>query len=87
MDNSDFVTRDYLKSILPQRGENTHKGSFGSVLNVAGSINYRGAAFLSTKSALKVGAGYVGLAAIEKIVDYVSTLCPEAVFHTLKEKK
>ena len=45
-----IITKEYIKSILPEREQNSHKGTFGNVLNIAGSINYRGAAFLSTKS-------------------------------------
>ena len=71
---------------MPKRIQNSHKGTYGSVLNVAGSINYRGAAYLSSVSALKVGAGYVALAGIKEVINSVSALCPEAVFVPLKEK-
>ena len=81
-----IITKEYIKSILPEREQNSHKGTFGNVLNIAGSINYRGAAFLSTKSVLKTGAGYVELASIEEVVNSVSTLCPEAVFVPLKQR-
>ena len=37
---------------LPPRKQNSHKGSFGKVLNIAGSPNYSGAAYLSSMSAL-----------------------------------
>ena len=80
------ITKEYAKSFLPKRVENSHKGTYGSVLNVAGSLNYRGAAFLSSVSALKVGAGYVALASVNEVISSVSILCPEAVFVPLKEK-
>ena len=76
----EIITKEFIKSILPKRKENSHKGSYGNVLNIAGSINYRGAAFLSSKSALEAGAGYVMLVSIEKVISLVSVLCPEAVF-------
>ena len=86
MSEEKFITLEYIKTLLPQRKENSHKGTFGNVLNIAGSINYRGAAFLSTASALKVGAGYVALASINEVISSVSTLCPEAVFIPLKSQ-
>ena len=41
---------------MPEREQNSNKGIFGKVLNVAGSKNYIGAAYLSTLAALKTGA-------------------------------
>ena len=44
---------------LPPRKQSSHKGSFGKVLNIAGSLNYIGAAYLSSISALKAYCGYM----------------------------
>jgi NAD(P)H-hydrate epimerase len=54
----------YVLSIpaLPQRPEESHKGSFGSVLIIAGSRGMSGAACLSGLGALRGGAGLVTLA-------------------------
>lgn len=82
----EVITKEHAKSLLPKREQNSHKGTFGSVLNISGSINYRGAAFLSAKSVLKIGTGYVELASIDEVINSVSTLCPEAVFIPLKQK-
>ncbi len=81
-----IITKEYAKTLLPQREQNSNKGTFGNVLNISGSINYRGAAFLSTKAALKTGAGYVELASIKDVINFVSVLCPEAVFIPLEQK-
>ena len=86
MSEEKFITSEFVKTLLPQRKEASHKGTYGNILNIAGSINYRGAAFLSTVSALKVGAGYVALASIEEVINTVATLCPEAVFIPLKSE-
>ena len=63
-----IITKEYAKTLLPQREQNSNKGTFGNILNISGSINYRGAAFLSTKSAFKIGAGYVELASIKDVI-------------------
>ncbi|MBR1775794.1 NAD(P)H-hydrate dehydratase [bacterium] len=66
--------------IMPVRPQNSNKGTFGKVLNIAGSDNFIGAAYLSTLAALKVGAGYAALAADKAVIDTVSKLLPEAVY-------
>lgn len=64
---------------MPQRDENGNKGTFGKVLNIAGSKYMRGAAYLSSVSALKVGCGYVILCSCDEVLNTVSKLLPEAV--------
>ncbi|AZG73505.1 NAD(P)H-hydrate dehydratase [Shewanella livingstonensis] len=73
------LIHDYIKAILPPRPNDSHKMTFGNVLNIAGSINYRGAAYLSSISALRVGAGYVTLASSPIVCDSVSALTPNVV--------
>ena len=73
-----------VSKFLPIRDENSNKGSFGKVLNISGSSYFSGAAFLSSKSALKVGAGYVILACPEAIIPRISPDLPELVYYPLK---
>ena len=70
---------------MPIREQNSNKGTFGKVLNIAGSKNYVGAAYLSSISVLKAGAGYVALASDKNILDSVSKLLPEAVLLSRSE--
>ena len=70
---------------LPLRPSDSNKFTFGNVLNIAGSLNYRGAAYLSTVSALRVGAGYVTLAAIPPVVESVAAQLPDAVYLPLPQ--
>ena len=65
---------------MPERPQNSNKGTFGKVINFAGSKNYIGAAYLSTLGILKSGAGYAALATDKNVIDSVSKLLPEAVF-------
>ena len=65
---------------MPIRPQDSNKGTFGKVLNFAGSKNYIGAAYLSTLGILKVGAGYAALSSSKGIINSVSKLLPEAVF-------
>lgn len=70
---------------LPCRPADSNKSTFGSVLNIAGSVHFRGAAYLSTISALRVGAGYATLAAIPPVIDAVAAKLSEAIFLPLPQ--
>ena len=48
-----------LGNLLPERKEDSHKGSFGRVLMITGSPGMAGAAYLSATAAYTVGAGLV----------------------------
>lgn len=49
-------------ALLPGRPTDAHKGSFGTALIAAGSLNYTGAPMLAGKAAYRIGAGLVTLA-------------------------
>lgn len=70
---------------MPYREQNSNKGTFGKVLNFAGSKNYIGAAYLSSAAVLKSGAGYVALSTEKNIISAVSKLLPDAVFLSRNE--
>lgn len=57
-----LITKSLAREILPYRPAEGHKGTFGSVLVVAGSTGMTGAAALSSQSAARSGAGLVFLA-------------------------
>jgi len=72
---------------LPLRKQNSHKGTFGKVLNIAGSPNYSGAAYLSSVSALRVGCGYVALASTPNVLQAVASMTPDLVLVPIKQAK
>lgn len=65
---------------LPARPENSNKGTFGKILNISGSQYMWGAAYLSSLSALTIGAGFVALASEESVLSRIHApeivLCP-----------
>jgi NAD(P)H-hydrate epimerase len=65
---STTISNKDARSLLPPRPEDAHKGTFGKVMVVAGSLNYPGAAALSTGGASRVGAGLVTLATARSIL-------------------
>lgn len=70
---------------MPERLQDSNKGTFGKVLNFSGSKNYIGAAYLSSVSVLKTGGGFVALSTEKNIIQSVSTLLPEAIYLSRKE--
>ncbi|MCL2178348.1 MAG: NAD(P)H-hydrate dehydratase, partial [Cystobacterineae bacterium] len=70
-------------TLFAQRPRDSHKGSFGHVLLVAGSPGKSGAASLSAKAALRGGAGLVTLASSEKVVSQAIGNTPELMGHVL----
>ncbi len=79
-----IINAKLVSDFLPKRDDSVNKGSFGRVLNIAGSIQYSGAAFLSSKSALKVGAGIVALACPDVIINRISPVLPEVIYYPLE---
>lgn len=79
------IDKKAVQGLLPVRPEDSNKGTFGKVLNIAGSRNLTGAAFLSSLAALKVGAGYVTLACPHSIIQIIATMLPEVTFLPLEE--
>src|SRR5829696_10115120 len=61
---------------LPPRAADAHKGTFGKVLVVAGSVGMSGAAVLAGTAALRGGAGLVQLAVPEPILPVVASAQP-----------
>ncbi len=74
-----LMEKDTVLPLLKPRRTNSHKGSYGRLLNLAGSGRYPGAAALSTKGALRSGVGYVILASTRQVCHMVSQGAPEAV--------
>lgn len=56
-----------ISSFLPERPQNSHKGDFGKVLIIGGSIGYTGAPSMAAKAALRCGSGLVFLGVPESI--------------------
>ena len=55
---ANFIDLKFVSSLLPKRDDNSNKGSFGKILNIAGSTQYPGAAYLSSISSLKLSEIY-----------------------------
>ncbi len=76
----EMATPHRIASWLPDRPRSAHKGTCGSALIVAGSVNYVGAAALSGAGAYRVGTGLVTLALPTPIQSAVAAILTEATY-------
>jgi len=76
----EMATPEQIQAWLPARPRSAHKGTFGSALIVAGSVNYVGAASLSGTGATRVGTGLVTVALPMPIQPAVAAKLTEATY-------
>jgi NAD(P)H-hydrate epimerase len=81
----ELLTRERMREIVPARAADSHKGDYGRVLIVAGSIGRTGAAHLAALGALRSGAGLVTIATPRSCVPVVAALAPEYMTEPLDE--
>jgi len=81
-----FVSAEDVRGWLPERRRDAHKGSFGTALLVAGSVNFPGSALLAGRGAYRVGTGLVTLAVPGAIQSALVAGLPEATWIVLPEE-
>ena len=55
------LTESDVSALLPRRKAEAHKGDFGKLLLLCGSVGFTGAPFFAAMGALRSGAGLVYL--------------------------
>lgn len=81
-----FIYESEDLSGLPMRQTYSNKGTFGTVLVIAGSKDISGACFLSAKAAYRIGAGLVKVLTSVENKNMIQTLLPEALLITYEEE-
>ena len=77
---TEVADHDLVAGLLPDRPLDSHKGTFGTALIAAGSLNYTGAALLAGTAAYRAGAGLVTLAVPEPLHAVLAGQLPEATW-------
>lgn len=72
--------------LLPNRRLDAHKGDFGKILLLAGSVGYTGAPVLSALGALRTGAGLVFLGVPESIYQIAAMKLIEPIVFPLQQQ-
>ena len=76
---------DAAAELLPERPARGHKGTFGKLLVIAGSLDYAGAALLVCRAAGRAGCGLVTLAVPESLQPLFAAKVVEATTMALPE--
>ena len=81
----ELLTRERMRELVPARAADSHKGDFGRVLVVAGSVGRTGAAHLAAVGALRSGAGLVTIATARSALATIAAMMPEYMTEPLEE--
>jgi NAD(P)H-hydrate epimerase len=81
----ELLTRDEMRELVPVRAPDSHKGDFGRVLVIAGSLGKTGAAHLTALGALRSGAGLVTVATPRSCLPIVAAMGAEYMTEALEE--
>ncbi|MCD5390579.1 NAD(P)H-hydrate dehydratase [candidate division NPL-UPA2 bacterium] len=80
-----LLTAEDIRALLPVRREDSHKGDYGHILVLAGSVGLTGAAALTSLGALRSGAGLVTLAVAESLNPIMEVKLTEVMTKPLPE--
>ena len=72
---------------FPRRSNNTHKGTFGKLLCICGSMGMAGSATFAGKAAVLSGVGMVEMAVPAEIYPIVAANLVDPVYHLLKSNE
>jgi ADP-dependent NAD(P)H-hydrate dehydratase / NAD(P)H-hydrate epimerase len=78
-ERADVLTPQLLRSWLPRRANDMHKGDAGRVGILAGSLGFLGAAELACRGAIRAGAGLVTLLVKEEVYPLIAPRMPVEV--------
>lgn len=81
----ELIEPAWVRLLLPPRRRTAHKGDFGQVLVIAGSVGMTGAACLCAEGALRVGAGLVRVGCPDSLNDILEMKLTEAMTFPLPE--
>ena len=73
------LTTQQIKNLLPKRDPWGHKGTFGKVFCLCGSVGFTGAPVFAARAAVRTGSGLVYLGVPQSIWEVVARKCDEAM--------
>ncbi|GAB4340167.1 MAG: hypothetical protein Kow0099_15880 [Candidatus Abyssubacteria bacterium] len=79
------ITSELARSLVPARPKDSHKGTYGYLLVIAGSVGLTGAACLACESALRAGVGMVTLGLPRSLNIAMEARLTEVMTHPLPE--
>ena len=79
------ITAAFVRQCLPRRDPEGHKGNFGKVLCICGSVGYTGAPTFASRAAVRTGAGLVFLGVPQSVWPVAAVKSDEAMPFPLPE--
>jgi NAD(P)H-hydrate epimerase len=76
---TELLVAEDMRWLVPRRASDTHKGTYGHVLVVAGGRGKTGAAILACRAAMRAGAGLVTLVAPRSLNDVFASSLVEVM--------
>ena len=73
------ITASWVRGRLPRRDPMGHKGTFGKVLCICGSVGFSGAAVFAGRAAVRTGSGLVYLGVPEPVWPVAAAKCDEVM--------
>ena len=80
------IDRAFVRGLMPARDQGGHKGTFGKVYLLGGSVGYTGAPVLCAGGAVHSGCGLVFLGVPESVWPAAAVKCWGAMPHPLAEQ-
>jgi len=82
---TELLEQPEIRRLIPEREPDTHKGTYGHLLVMAGSRGKTGAAILACRAAMRVGAGLVTLAAPRSLNNIFASSMVEVMTEPLRD--
>jgi ADP-dependent NAD(P)H-hydrate dehydratase / NAD(P)H-hydrate epimerase len=82
---TEVIDAEEIGWLVPRRQRDTHKGTYGHLLVMAGSRGKTGAAILACRAAMRTGAGLVTLAAPRSLNDIFASSLVEVMTEPLRD--
>lgn len=78
--NVPYWTEEHVRATLPERDAESHKGTYGTALLLAGSDDMPGAALLAGLGAMRSGLGKLVIGTSESVIPLIVPVLPEAAY-------
>lgn len=82
---SEVITAEFVNALIPRRDPFAHKGDFGRVLLLCGSVGYTGAAALAARAAARTGSGLIFLGVPQSVYPILAAKLDEPMVFPLRD--
>lgn len=82
--HNNIVVDQDMKKLVIKRSKESHKGTYGKIAILGGSEGMAGSCYLSSKAALRTGAGLVYLLVPQSISNILQIKCTEQIIKTIE---